>query len=287
MSEQRKTEEQAEEQMTPFNSMTTYESSHVRGAYSADALKYLHELGRQERDFTVVNIDGHWYVNTGKLKRIEPVERKQPPVYKVFTLRGLIDYIVEDPDCLFDQYERLVLHVESQRSVRLYTKTYGTDNSVRTELASCACTNRPFEFNCYYGREDFMVALMSRFIQTDNAIGVGKLVGNLSVEDAVQVSDDGMNQSVTIKSGIARKASGVKVENPVVLAPIRSFPDIAQPESPFVLRIKNVADKEEPKVALFEADGDAWKCEAVQRIKELLQSELRPLIEDGKLSVIA
>ncbi len=273
----------------PFETaeLTTYESSHVRGAYSADALKFLHELGKQERDFTVVKIGDHWYANTEKLNRIEPVERKTPPTYRVFTLRGLIDYITDDPDCLFEQYERLVLHVESPRSVRLYTKTYGTDNSVRTELASCTCTNKPFEFDCYYGREDFMVALMSQFVQTDNAIGVGKLVGNLSVEDAVQVSDDGMNQSVTIKSGIARKASGVKVENPVVLAPIRSFPDIAQPESPFVLRIRNMADRDEPKVALFEADGDAWKCEAVQRIKALLQGELHTQIEDGTLSIIA
>lgn len=273
----------------PFESaeMTTYESSHVRGAYSADALKFMHELGKQERDFTVVKIDGHWYANTDKLKRIEPVEKKTPPAYRIFTLRGLMDYIIDDPDQLFDQHERLVLHVESPRTVRLYTMTYGTDNSVRTELASCACTNKPFEFGCYYGREDFMVALMSRFVQTDNAIGVGKLVGNLSVEDAVQISDDGMNQSVTIKSGIARKAAGVKVENPVVLAPIRTFPDIDQPESPFVLRIKNSADKDEPKIALFEADGDAWKCEAVQRIKDLLQRKLIEEIEAGKLSVIA
>lgn len=273
----------------PFESaeLTTYESSHVRGAYSADALKFMHELGKQARDFTVVKIDGHWYANTDKLNLIEPVEKKTPPAYRIFTLRGLMDYIIDDPDSLFDQYERLVLHVESPRTVRLYTQTYGTDNSVRTELASCTCTNKPFEFGCYYGREDFMVALMSRFVQTDNAVGVGKLVGNLSVEDAVQISDDGMNQSVTIKSGIARKASGVKVENPVVLAPIRTFPDIAQPESPFVLRIKNSADKDEPRIALFEADGDAWKCEAVERIKNLLIENLTHLIESGKLSVIA
>lgn len=273
----------------PFEAaeMTTYESSHVRDAYSADALKYMHELGKQARDFTVVKIDDHWYANTDDLIRIEPVERKTPPAYRIFTLRGLMDYITADPDRLFGQHERLVLHVESPRTVRLYTQTYGTDNSVRTELASCTCTNKPFEFGCYYGREDFMVALMSRFVQTDNAVGVGKLVGNLSVEDAVQISDDGMNQSVTIKSGIARKASGVKVENPVVLAPIRTFPDIAQPESPFVLRIKNSADKDEPRIALFEADGDAWKCEAVERIKNLLIENLTHLIESGKLSVIA
>lgn len=277
------------ENAAPFESaeLTTYESSHVRNAYSADALKYMHELGKQERDFTVVKIGDYWYANTDELNRIEPVERKTPPAYRIFTLRGLMDYITADPDRLFGQHERLVLHVESPRTVRLYTQTYGTDNSVRTELASCTCTNKPFEFGCYYGREDFMVALMSRFVQTDNAVGVGKLVGNLSVEDAVQISDDGMNQSVTIKSGIARKASGVKVENPVVLAPIRTFPDIAQPESPFVLRIKNSADKDEPRIALFEADGDAWKCEAVDRIKNLLIENLIHLIESGKLSVIA
>ena len=108
------------ENAAPFEvaEMTTYESSHVRSAYSADALKFMHELGKQERDFTVVKIDDHWYTNSKNLQRIEPVEKKTPPAYRIFTLRGLMDYITADPDSLFGQHERLVLHVESPRTVQ-------------------------------------------------------------------------------------------------------------------------------------------------------------------------
>jgi hypothetical protein len=73
---------------------------------------------------------------------------------------------------------------------------------------------------------------------------------------------------VTVKTGIA-KIEDVFVPNPVVLAPYRTFPEIAQPESKFIFRMQTG-----PTAALFEADGGAWRNEAMGRIKAWLEEQL-------------
>ena len=61
----------------------------------------------------------------------------------------------------------------------------------------------------------------------------------------------------------------------VALRPYRTFLDIHQPASEFVLRIK--ADKDEgPRCALFEADGGAWRFTALEHIKSYMADNLDP-----------
>ena len=62
------------------------------------------------------------------------------------------------------------------------------------------------------------------------------------------MADDGVGQTVTAKSGVTRTTK-VDVKNPWMLAPFRTFPEVAQPESPFILRM----DKDS-QCALFEGD---------------------------------
>ncbi|MGR6765377.1 hypothetical protein [Paenibacillus maysiensis] len=42
-----------------------------------------------------------------------------------------------------------------------------------------------------------------------------------------------------------------------------------------------------PKAALFEADGGAWKLQAMASIKEFLEKELKNEIESGFVTIIA
>ncbi|KHO31340.1 hypothetical protein OR63_10900, partial [Clostridium tetani] len=83
------------------------------------------------------------------------------------------------------------------------------------------------------------------------------------------VGDDGVSQAATIKTGVA-SVNEVKVPNPVVLAPFRTFPEIEQPESKFIFRMQSG-----PRAALFEADGGAWRNEAMIKIKAYLEEQLK------------
>lgn len=103
---------------------------------------------------------------------------------------------------------------------------------------------------------------------SENLSLVLKLAGCVKKEQSMQTADDGVSQRVTVNAGVAT-AADVTVKNPVQLTPIRTFREIDQPDSPFVLRFN-----ENAKAALFTGDGAAWHMEAVARIAEYLRSNL-------------
>ena len=53
------------------------------------------------------------------------------------------------------------------------------------------------------------------------------------------------------------------------LTPLRTFYEVEQPTSPFVLRFN-----EDAEAALFEGDGGAWQLRAVENIKNWLTAQL-------------
>lgn len=74
--------------------------------------------------------------------------------------------------------------------------------------------------------------------------------------------------TLTMKSGVASLAKAT-APNPVTLRPYRTFTEVAQPSSQFVLRINKDAE-----LALFEADGGKWKLEAIKNIADYLKTGL-------------
>ena len=80
--------------------------------------------------------------------------------------------------------------------------------------------------------------------------------------------DDGVTQAVTVKKGIAA-VENVTLPNPVTLRPYRTFTEVEQPASQFVFRAA-----EGPEFMLVEADGGAWKHEAMQNIKKFMEFEV-------------
>ena len=92
------------------------------------------------------------------------------------------------------------------------------------------------------------------------------------VDESVKTyGDDGVSQQATVKSGVTSVAS-VKVPNPVTLKPFRTFAEAEQPESKFVFRMRKNDDG--VKAALIEADGGAWKVQAIQNIANYLDEHL-------------
>ncbi len=89
-----------------------------------------------------------------------------------------------------------------------------------------------------------------------------------------------MTQTVEAKSGIALTAA-VEVRPYVNLQPFRTFLEVAQPESMFLLRLDN-----EGHVALIEADGGVWKLEATRNIAAYFEKNLADLIGAGRVVVL-
>lgn len=74
----------------------------------------------------------------------------------------------------------------------------------------------------------------------------------------------------------------MRVPNPVELAPYRTFLEVEQPESQFIFRMKDG-----PRCAIFEADGGAWRNQAITNIREYLKNELFEEIDSNRITILA
>ena len=73
-----------------------------------------------------------------------------------------------------------------------------------------------------------------------------------------------------------------KTVRPIVkLKPYRTFSEVDQPESEFLLRLSEGA-----RVALYEADGGAWTLQARRNVADYLRTALSELIESGNVIVV-
>lgn len=133
-----------------------------------------------------------------------------------------------------------------------------------------------FRFGQWLDPEDFVIGLMTLFEDADYQHGdhhkVVRLVSNLAAE-AVNISnDDGFSQQVVTKQGMVTK-NEEKVSPRVTLSPFRTFREIAQPPSEFVLRLRSRTGQQ-PVCGLFEADGGEWKNDAINKIKDYFAQHL-------------
>lgn len=242
-----------------------------------EALQYLAENTIKPKE-RVVKIGGSNFVidEAGHYDRIKPrvYNAKDPLIIK--TLTGLVDYIKSN---LERKEAKLLLHIEKPDEVSLMGLL--AEDGSREYLASAQAIVPRFNFDYYLDIEEFNVALQSVFAPTADRDILLKVVGNLKEDNVKTTGDDGISQAVTIKTGVAT-AADVKVPNPVTLAPYRTFIEVKQPESKFIFRMKDG-----PRGAIFEADGGAWRNQAILNIKTFLEEQLANEIASGKITILA
>jgi hypothetical protein len=108
-----------------------------------------------------------------------------------------------------------------------------------------------------------MGAAIERF---DNALALLKLVGTIKSESVLTCDDDGTSQTVVASAGIARVET-VRVPNPVSLCPYRTFAEVTQPASKYVVRMRAAGKEGEyPVIVLHEVEDRQWVLEAVALI---------------------
>ncbi len=195
-----------------------------------------------------------------------PPEKRKIDKLDISSLNGLTGYINLKVD--EKAIKNLLIVINSPRSVSVYEQAESADGKRMCWLDADYETDG-FPFGRYLDHEEFMVKAQALIVPDKGDIDeLLKLVGNITTS-AVQTSiDDGVSQSITIEKGVRK--SEVELPNPVNLAPRRTFPEVVQPVSPFVLRVRQMRDGTMPEIALFEADGGLWKTDAIQEIREYL-----------------
>lgn len=235
-------------------------------------LKDLFEYFKNHNRPETVEVGADIY-STSQLRKLN-VERGIAAL-SLRSLSGLVDYVKSD----FDTTREFMVHVQSPTAVRLYD-ALNADNERREYMSSDALLPR-ISFDSFMDRENFAIQMQSNFIQDAETTKVLKFIASVSEENSKETRDNGVSQSVVAKTGIATVAEA-EVPNPVYLRPFRTFVEVPQPESAFVLRMK-----EGPRVALFEADGAAWELTAMSNIEDYLREALTDEIDSGKVIIVA
>lgn len=251
--------------------------------------EYLVDLGRELTEAksqpTKFELDGRDYlVMNGSAKEVRERDLVKPDPKSIFTLQGLVDFIKADVDGLFQNPEvRHIVSVISPTQVNIVSPLCGQDN-VRHKIASCNYEADTIRFGSQLTQEDFIVMMQSRFVETDGRAMVLKVIGNMADQQTNTTADDGVTQQITVKKGVITNGTA-SFQNPAYLQPIRTFTEVEQPESPFVLRVTpGDTEKKTPvTIALHECDGGAWKIKAVQTIGAWLREKLK----DDNVEVIA
>lgn len=211
-------------------------------------------------------IAGRKYTSAGVIPVKEPV----PATLKVHTLSGIVDYIKEKVDPL--DAGDYFLHVYSPTQVSLYGAFKKTSFCERPEFLEAIFDPPAITQGQYTSLENFIIGLQAFFVSTENRAELLKLIGNIKDENVTQFDDDGVTQAVTAKASISMVKLS-PVPNPVRLRPYRTFPEVEQPESIFVFRMRK-NDGDMPACGLWEADNKLWKVEAVKSIAAWLHKEL-------------
>lgn len=217
-----------------------------------------------------VEIEGKKYATT-PLYDPRKAEATPKPIL-LATLTSLCEFVVAGQDGGYRDQRGSFLHVEGPTRVGLVTGIFGDFNQ-RVVVAQADAVVPQFAFGEYHDHESFCIQIATHFEDSTGRAAVLALVGNLSTEEVHTSSDDGISQTATARVGIVKRVE-VRVPNPVALRPRRTFLEVAQPESPFILRLSGGGDDRAPKCALFEADGGAWRLEAVAKIKTFLKAEV-------------
>jgi hypothetical protein len=234
-----------------------------------DALQHLEDRFREANRPQTVEIDDRRYFRAkdGSLAVVKRPEEHRPDVLNFSTLTALVAFMEGEAKGFND----LALLVREHSKVLVLGPLDPKNFNIRFIYAMAEGPDCGFPFGRYLDLESFIIGIQAQFIRTERVDAILGLLASVVDENVKENADDGFSQSIRIRTGITLKAE-VKVENPISLAPYRTFREVQQPESNFIIRFRKSGDG--LCVGLFEADGGAWKNEAAARVRQFLVDKL-------------
>lgn len=242
-----------------------------------EAIEKIQEMVRaqvyenKERDsFVVIGGKGEIVQYTAK--------RQAPKALALYSLNGLVTFVKNEATNEFET--PLFLSVQDHRIVTCYGKPLSYEESYfRPTYYIAEAKESPVnEFELQGTYDEMQVALMTRFQETPDLPYVLKLLSSITTGAKVTFNNNGVATSVVTTKGVALQSN--EMVKPIVkLKPYRTFYEVDQPESPFLLRLN------EHGARLIPADGGIWKLKARKTIKEYLEDALAEEIKAGIVAV--
>lgn len=128
------------------------------------------------------------------------------------------------------------------------------------------------------GFEEAQIALRTRFQETPDTLYAMKLVSDISLGAKVIYNDNGIATTITTQKGVALQTNE-QIRPLVKLRPYRTFQEVEQPESIFLIRVSDRG------ISFIEADGGMWKLAARETIKTFLEERLAQEVTEGSVII--
>lgn len=223
----------------------------------------------------VIQVDGKTFSNKS-FEEIIP-SKDYPLTLEVNSLDSIVQMIREEAVQVYEQKSRLYVQVEEHNKVRVYTSY---DERMKRSYLYTGYADVPGFKGGWKDQEEMLIILRSLFLQTVDVSYLLDLISHMTDDQSVSSTDNGVTQTVEAKKGISLKQA-VAVRPRVKLTPFRTFLEVEQPESEFLLRVR-----ENGQIGLFEADGGVWKLVAKKHIKEWLEHQLEDLTKTGQIVIM-
>lgn len=162
----------------------------------------------------------------------------------------------------------LYITIPDHLTVRCFGQPQPDARFLRQVYYEAKATDVPGFRDGFREQEKAIIELRSRFAPSEGVDYLLDLLSRISKDSNVATTDNGVSQTVEARQGIALKTME-PLKPRVPLRPFRTFQEVEQPESEFLLRMD-----EDGNIGLFEADGGMWKLKARQTVKAFLEEQL-------------
>jgi hypothetical protein len=205
----------------------------------------------------------------------EPAPTKEPTAdpLGLLTLRSFAEYLASGVDLDTDDLSRCLAHVASPVTVQLVSSVQGLYRQ-RERLVIASFVSPAAIIDRYVAAEDAILGLMATFVDTPERHVVLQMLRELKRENVEVLEDNGASQQVTKRVGV-HLAKAATVPSPIELRPFRTFSEVEQPPSLFVVRLRE--DDGQVKVLIKQADGGLWAVRAAENVGAFLGTMFKSL----------
>ena len=236
-----------------------------------EAIEKIQELVESRNKVQTIDIEGTTYTELA----LSPIKERIPRCDRMDFCN--LEMLIENIKTELDDHNLPLRVLVKEREVNVYSSYHRYKDREHIFRSTAQAPN--IEFNQYMSVEAMIIMLQTNFAESENRNNLIQLISRISSENKIEMTDDGMGQRVAVTQGVSVKGT-IAVPPLVKLIPFRTFYEVVQPEQMFLFRIdKNM------NVALFDADGGAWKASCQCEIKKYLIDYLYAEIEDGKVIV--
>ncbi len=222
----------------------------------SDAVRAIQESVKTE----TIDVRGRSYVTR---KVLRPPDEPMPETLTVHTLSGVALFCNT-----FPKGRIAYIHIDSASGVFVLGPLDEQSQQRPCYVAAKLFREKQFPFGATMSQENFLIGIQTAFVESANRQKFLQIASAVETGSSTRLSDDGISQKIITRKGTSLE-SEVDFKNPVWLAPYRTFPEIDQPESPFVFRTTG-----EGLLALHETLETEWQLKAIAAMAQYFKDNV-------------